>query len=139
MQTIVSMLFLLEEMTVNMIRPDHGWAWVILLAAFFCNFTFDGIIFSFGVFYLELLDFFKAGRAETSLIGSVICGVYAIIGNVWYNRYKPHHMSSTISNLTFYFHRKLKVCFYNNIYNEYQYWARCKKRFFCQGIHGIAF
>lgn len=69
-------------MTVNMIRPDHGWAWVILLAAFFCNFTFDGIIFSFGVFYLELLDFFKAGRAETSLIGSVICGVYAIIGPI---------------------------------------------------------
>ena len=65
---------------VNKIHPDHGWAWVILLAGFFCSVTFDGIVFSFGIFYLEFLDYFRAGRSLTSVIGSVIGGVYAIIG-----------------------------------------------------------
>ena len=59
---------------------DRGWAWVILFAAFFCNVTFDGIIFSFGMFYLEFLEYFKQGRGVTSWIGSVISGVYAIVG-----------------------------------------------------------
>ncbi len=59
---------------------DKGWAWIILVAAFFCNVTFDGIIFSFGMFYLEFIDYFKQGRGVTSWIGSVISGVYAIVG-----------------------------------------------------------
>ena len=59
---------------------DRGWAWIILIAAFFCNVTFDGIIFSFGMFYLEFLEYFKQGRGVTSWIGSVISGVYAIVG-----------------------------------------------------------
>ena len=59
---------------------DRGWAWIILIAAFFYNVTFDGIIFSFGMFYLEFLEYFKQGRGVTSWIGSVISGVYAIVG-----------------------------------------------------------
>ena len=59
---------------------DRGWAWIILLTAFFCNVTFDGIIFSFGMFYREFLDYFEQGRGVTSWIGSVISGVYAIVG-----------------------------------------------------------
>jgi len=61
-------------------KQDHGWSWVILFAAFMCNVTFDGIVFSFGIFYLEFLDHFKVGRGPTSWIGSVISGVYAIVG-----------------------------------------------------------
>jgi len=62
------------------LQRDAGWSWVILVAAFLCNVTFDGIIFSFGIFYLEFLDYFNVGRGPTSWIGSVISGVYAIIG-----------------------------------------------------------
>ena len=60
--------------------PDEGWSWVVLVAAFFCNVCFDGIIFSFGVIYVELLDAFGASKSETSWIGSVISGMYGIIG-----------------------------------------------------------
>ena len=61
-------------------QPDKGWAWFVLVAAFLGNVTFDGIVFSFGVFYLEFLDTFKVGRGPTSWIGSVISAVYALIG-----------------------------------------------------------
>ena len=62
------------------LEPDQGWSWLVLLAAFFCHVTFDGIIYSFGVFYLEFLDHFQEGRARTAWIGSVIGGTYAIVG-----------------------------------------------------------
>ena len=62
------------------IKTDQGWSWVILTSAFFGNMIFDGIIFTFGVFYIEFLDYFNEGRALTSWIGSVISAVYALIG-----------------------------------------------------------
>ncbi|ELU17542.1 hypothetical protein CAPTEDRAFT_88831, partial [Capitella teleta] len=55
--------------------PDQGWSWLVLFAAFLSNVTFDGVIFSFGVFYVEFLGYFNAGRAQTSWIGSVISAV----------------------------------------------------------------
>lgn len=60
--------------------PDKGYAWLVLLAAFLGNAIFDGIIFSFGIFYMEFLDAFQAGRSTTSWIGSVISAVYSLIG-----------------------------------------------------------
>ncbi len=61
-------------------RRDRGWAWVVLLAAFFCNVAFDGIIFSFGFFYLDFLLHFRRGRGATAWIGSVLSAVYALVG-----------------------------------------------------------
>ena len=60
--------------------PDQGWSWVVLVAAFLSNVTFDGIIFSFGVLYLELLEEFGKSKSTTSWIGAVIVGVYAVVG-----------------------------------------------------------
>ena len=61
-------------------KPDSGWSWVVLVSAFFCNMTFDGIIYSFGVFYLEFKDYFREGVSKTSWIGSVIGAIYHIVG-----------------------------------------------------------
>ena len=72
-------------------QPDKGWAWIVLLAAFMCNVIFDGIIFSFGILYIELLDFFKDSGGMTSWIGSVISGVYACVG-----RYSPFNPLPTV-------------------------------------------
>ena len=62
------------------VTPDRGWAWVILLSAFLCNVIFDGIVFSFGIFFIDFIDYFGAGRGQTSWIGSVISGTYALVG-----------------------------------------------------------
>ena len=61
-------------------ETDEGWAWVVLVAAFFCNVCFDGIIFSFGIIFIELLDAFGESKSDTAWIGSVISGTYGIVG-----------------------------------------------------------
>ena len=40
----------------------------------------DGVRFSFGVLYVELLSTFKAGKGETAWIGSILIGVYNLGG-----------------------------------------------------------
>ena len=65
-------------------KTDHGWSWMILIAAFLCNMIFDGIIYSAGLFYLELLPYFGAGAAATSWVGSALSGTYALVGKCKY-------------------------------------------------------
>lgn len=60
--------------------PDGGWGWVIVFASFINHVVVDGITFTFGVFYLEFLEFFKASKGKTSLVGSLLAGFYLMSG-----------------------------------------------------------
>ena len=40
----------------------------------------DGIRFSFGMLYVEWLQYFQGGKGETAWIGSILIGVYNIGG-----------------------------------------------------------
>ena len=62
------------------VPPDGGYGWVIMLASFVCNFIVDGVCFSFGIFYLEFLDYFKESKSKTSWVGSVLNGMYLSMG-----------------------------------------------------------
>lgn len=62
--------------------PDGGYGWVILASSFFINFLVDGVCFSFGIFFVEFLDYFGASRAKTSWIGSILNGMYLFMGPV---------------------------------------------------------
>ncbi|KAK3601880.1 hypothetical protein CHS0354_041814 [Potamilus streckersoni] len=62
--------------------PDGGWGWMIVLAAFFINFIIDGIGFSFGVLYTELLSEFGESKSYTSWVGSLFYGMSLIFGPV---------------------------------------------------------
>lgn len=42
--------------------PDGGWGWVVCFASFMVNLIADGVTFSFGVLYVELLDYFGEGK-----------------------------------------------------------------------------
>lgn len=61
-------------------QQDSGWSWVILCSAFFSNFIFDGIIFSFGIFLPVFTEHYQSSHALTSWIGSTISAVYALVG-----------------------------------------------------------
>lgn len=52
--------------------PDGGWGWVVCFASFMVNLIADGVTFSFGVLYVELLDYFGEGKGESI---SVFLGV----------------------------------------------------------------
>jgi len=62
--------------------PDGGWGWVICLAAFICNVATDGILFSFGVFYAELLLWFGESKGRTALVGSLLMGTHLLVGEL---------------------------------------------------------
>ncbi len=60
--------------------PDGGWGWVICAAAFVCMVILDGMMFSFGVFFLDLLDDFGESKGTTAWVGSTLMGTHLIVG-----------------------------------------------------------
>ncbi|XP_064618658.1 monocarboxylate transporter 12-like [Lineus longissimus] len=59
---------------------DHGWAWAVMIAAFFIQFAAAGTIMCYGVLYVEFLDYFGESRASTSWIGSLNITTFSIAG-----------------------------------------------------------
>ena len=64
----------------KVVAPDGGYGWVVTLASFFTNVIVDGVCFSFGVFYVEFLEYFGESASKTSWVGSVLNGMYLSIG-----------------------------------------------------------
>ncbi|XP_058834621.1 monocarboxylate transporter 12 [Topomyia yanbarensis] len=62
--------------------PDGGWGWMVVLASFCIHIVTDGITYSFGIFYVEFLDYFKEGKGYTAWIASILVGVTLCSGPV---------------------------------------------------------
>ncbi|XP_062588832.1 monocarboxylate transporter 12-like [Saccostrea cucullata] len=62
--------------------PDGGWGWFVVLGSFLLHVVADGIVYSFGVFYMEFLEYFKGGRGETAWVGSLVPGVTLLVGPI---------------------------------------------------------
>ncbi|KAK7003502.1 monocarboxylate transporter 9 [Biomphalaria glabrata] len=61
---------------------DGGWGWFVVLGAFGVSVICDGISYSFGVLYYELLNHYNENRSKTSFVGSVFFGVSMVVGPV---------------------------------------------------------
>ncbi|XP_022916238.1 monocarboxylate transporter 12-like [Onthophagus taurus] len=62
--------------------PDGGWGWVVVAASFVVNLIADGITFSFGVIFVEFLEYFGENRAKTSWIGSLFMAMPLLSGPI---------------------------------------------------------
>ena len=72
----------LEEEDLDLpVPPDGGWGWVVVLASLMVNIIVDGVCFSFGIIYPELLAEFGESSSKTLWIGSLIPGMYLGTGN----------------------------------------------------------
>ena len=60
--------------------PDGGWGWVVVCGTFLIHLIMDGMLYSFGVFYVEFLDHFQSDKGVTSLIGSLMTGMLCFTG-----------------------------------------------------------
>lgn len=48
--------------------PDGGYGWVIVFASLMVSLIADGVSFSFGLLYSELLDYFHEGTTKTAWV-----------------------------------------------------------------------
>uniref|UniRef100_A0A6P7GCK0 Uncharacterized protein LOC114340510 n=1 Tax=Diabrotica virgifera virgifera TaxID=50390 RepID=A0A6P7GCK0_DIAVI len=62
--------------------PDGGWGWVIVLASFVVNLIADGITFSFGVIFVEFLNYFGENRGTTAWVGGLFMAMPLLSGPV---------------------------------------------------------
>jgi hypothetical protein len=69
------------------VPPDGGYGWVIVAAAFICNFIVDGISNAFGPFMASYQETFDASKAAVSLVGSLLIGTYLLSGNFFNQKY----------------------------------------------------
>ncbi|CRL08753.1 CLUMA_CG021268, isoform A [Clunio marinus] len=65
--------------------PDGGYGWVIVFASLMVSLIADGISFSFGLLYTELLDYFDEGVTKTAWVGSLFMAVPLLAGPIMSN------------------------------------------------------
>uniref|UniRef100_A0A8C6Q1D6 Si:dkey-246g23.4 n=1 Tax=Nothobranchius furzeri TaxID=105023 RepID=A0A8C6Q1D6_NOTFU len=70
-----------QEHTRDPAAPDGGYAWFILASCFLVFGLTFGVIKSFGVFYVEIHQYFQTSAAGTSWITSIAVATVHIIGN----------------------------------------------------------
>lgn len=62
--------------------PDGGWGWWVVFGSFMIHVIADGIIYSFGLFYFELVNHFNASKTATSMVVSIMNGTTYCIGKL---------------------------------------------------------
>ena len=62
--------------------PDDGWGWMVVLGTFMIHFICDGILYSFGVFVEDFVDYFECSKSAVGGVGSLMLGAVWGSGNV---------------------------------------------------------
>ena len=62
------------------LTPDGGWGWMVVFASFVTNLIVDGVAYTFGIIMPQLIDYFGASKGTTAVVGSLIPGLYNIVG-----------------------------------------------------------
>ncbi|ELU07220.1 hypothetical protein CAPTEDRAFT_23618, partial [Capitella teleta] len=60
--------------------PDGGWGWAVCLGCFMAMVLLDGVMMSFGVFFLELQSYFGESKGRTAFVGSALSGSSLMMG-----------------------------------------------------------
>jgi len=55
--------------------PDGGWGWMVVFGSFMIHIMADGFTYTLGIFYVYLLNYFDATKAEAAWIVSILVGV----------------------------------------------------------------
>jgi len=55
--------------------PDGGWGWVVVGCSLMISLIQDGVSYSFGLIYVELLKEFQASKSKTSWVNSLFLAV----------------------------------------------------------------
>lgn len=62
--------------------PDGGWGWMVVFASFIINLIADGVSLSFGVIFVELVEYFNESKSKTAWVGSLFLSIPLLTGPV---------------------------------------------------------
>lgn len=65
--------------------PDGGYGWVVVFSSLMVSLIMDGVSFSFGLIYTELLAYFGESKSKTAWIGSLFIAVPLLVGPIMSN------------------------------------------------------
>ena len=63
-----------------MVKPDSAWAWLVTLSCFIQRSLIGGLVFTFGILYVDLLKSFDSGEALVAGVGSVLTALTCGLG-----------------------------------------------------------
>lgn len=64
----------------ELVPPDGGWGWLVLVASITVNFLIPGTVKSFGVLFVEFLEVFDASPAAAAWIPALCYFLYSSLG-----------------------------------------------------------
>lgn len=88
MHSVVSPYFVCLYILLRQIRMaskadvDQGWAWLVLIAVYSGILILSTSMFTAGVMFVALLDYYHEDVAKTSIIGSLNSGLLCLMGEV---------------------------------------------------------
>lgn len=62
--------------------PDGGWGWVVVFASFMINLIADGVSMSFGILFIDLIDYFEQSKGKTAWVGSLYLSMPLLTGPI---------------------------------------------------------
>jgi hypothetical protein len=77
--------------------PDGGWGWVVVFASFMIHVIADGVTYTFGIFYFEILNYYGTSNAMTAWVASIMCGTTYCVGKWLFFNIKFSISDQTIS------------------------------------------
>ncbi|KAF5282014.1 hypothetical protein FQA39_LY00538 [Lamprigera yunnana] len=70
-----------EEATLFIvIPPDGGWGWIVVTAAFFSFLIADGIIYTFGIFIVDMSQSLNCSKSKIVLASAIMTGFFCLTG-----------------------------------------------------------
>ena len=64
----------------ELVPPDGGWGWLVLMGSMMVNILIPGTIKSFGVLFVEFLEAFQASPSEAAWIPALCYFLYSSLG-----------------------------------------------------------
>lgn len=64
----------------ELVPPDGGWGWLVLLGSMLVNILVPGTVKSFGVLFVEFLEVFQASPTAAAWIPALCYFLYSSLG-----------------------------------------------------------